>query len=788
MAEVDSSDTEVEMGPDNGHIKLWLEEIKQAKKDNEAYWKKCDSIAAKYKGEESGQVANLPSAPRKYNVLWSVIQTMQPLVYSKPPRPYVARRFSDADPAARDASQILQRGLQFGLEGNELHDALLDARDDYLLASRGVIWPKYSPYMQLRLSIEKVEVDDPSSVPPEYEAVQAEDGSWYYEAKYEEEEKIYEECDWEHVHYKDFLHGASAKWKHVPWIARRVPMTRKMLNKRFGKEVGKRVPLTINGKNKRGMSSDAETSDEGKGLFAKAEVWEIWDKSELKIYWLCPDFTEGFLDEQDDFLELDGFFPCPRPAYGTKTNDSLMPTPDYCMWQDIAIELDEVTHRIKLLTEAMRVVGVYDQSLGDKIKRITTQTADNDLIGIDNWMQFAEKGGLAAAIEFLPIENVAAVLERLHQARQRLTQELYEITGISDIIRGASDPRETASAQKVKGQYANKRLNTREGEIIRMVDEALEIQSQIMSKHYSDSTLRMISSAEQVLLDPMGQQFDQNRFSAAVELLRSGLRQYRIKVDEKSLVEEDNASDQEQRNVIVQTISGLLSSSAQMMEQSPQAAPLLGQLMMFAVRGFPLAQSEESALQDVIDKSVQQAMQPPEEPQPDPIDMQKLQIEQQKLQIEQQRLQLEMKRIELEQQKIMGDLELRKAEAQMQNQNRQVESQLRDRKQAQEGMLRYEQLQTQERTQQAAASAATEQKREANAVAMNKWIGDSDIRERELDDKKRIELAKIFASGTERQADAAQRAEADKKKHQNEKTKMLIDAFKGFSDGNESGS
>jgi len=718
-----------DMGEGTTPSKLWARELEQAKKANKAYWKQCDDIGQKYKGQDDGASSGDDSAipkNRKYNVLWSVMETMKPLVYYQAPKPFVGRRFNDSDPKARDASLIIERGLSCSMDNHELHDALLDARDDYLMCSRGVIWAKYSPYMQLRQG--ERELPDGTT------------------ESYEYEEKVYEECEWEHVLYKDFLHGAATKWKHVPWVARRVPMDREELIKRFGDEVGKKVPLTI------GCSDEFKSSgatDEEKGIFAKGEVWEIWSKRKKKVYWLCPSKPEMFLDEKDDFLDLEGFFPCPRPSMGTKTNDSLMPTPDYKLWQDIAIELDELTYRIKLLTESLRVVGVYDSSAGEVMKRLMTQTMENDMIPVDSWALFSEKGGLKGAVEFLPIEQVANVLERLHRARQALTQELYEITGLSDIVRGASDPRETAAAQKIKGNFAGKRLMPKQGEMIRMADEALEIQSEIMSKHYSDETLIMISSATEVMINDQTKQPDMNRIQAALQLIRSNMRQQRIKVDEKSLIVEDAADDQNQRGQILNGISQLLSQAVPFLQQAPAAGPLLGRLLMFGVRGYPLAKSEEHAIQLSLDQLLAAPPQPQEQEQKGPSEAE-LQIKREELALKREELAFKREEAEKRYNIEMAKIAAESGKDREQSQNRQIENFMRKEKQDADATIRAEQVNVQR-----------EGTGNAQKIDLAKWMGERDQADDHEALKASVEQDKLSAQSDQKRYEAAFRSKAD---------------------------
>lgn len=697
---------------DFGSIEHWIEEIESAKRTHGPYWDRVDAITKKYKAADDDS-ADSRKKDRRYNVLWSIVQTMQPLVYSQPPQPYVSRRHSDRDPVGRDASMVLERTITYELEGHELHDALSEARDDYLLGSRGVIWPKYTPYMVMR------EVEGASV-----------------------EEKVHEEVCWEHVPYRHFLHGAGAKWRHLPWVARMVPMTRRDLVKRFkDSEIAKKVPLTIDAKKANRISD--QTGDTAKGLFAKAEVWEVWCKVDRKTRWICPQYSKGFLEVRDDFLELDGYFPCPKPMFGTKTNDTLLPTPDYMMWQDIAIELDDVTLRIKLLTESLRVVGVCDATVHDTLKRLTTQTRENDIIPVNSWAMFAERGGLKNAIEWMPLDQIAAVLDKLYMVRERLLSELYDITGVSDIVRGASDPRETAKAQQIKGNFATKRLGIRQDEALRMAEEALSIQAEIICKHYSVETIKAASSAEQALTNPETSAFDGQRFGLAMMLLKNNpLRRFRVRVNERTLASADINDDQEQRVRIVEGISQLVGTSTSLLQIAPAAGQLLGEVLMFALRGFPLARTTEASVESALEHLLSAPMAPQQGgeaasqgPTPD-----ELAISAQKNQIEYERMthDYDIKKRELDLRE--RELALREREIMLQAQNRDREAAARESKSAADAMIKAEQVRAQHKQADGQIAAASRK----DQLDMVRWV--EEMRAKEATDHHDMAMAERDAT------------------------------------------
>jgi hypothetical protein len=694
---------ELETGNDLPPIEMWQKEIEAAKKQNEEWWGITKRIVERYKDERiSTTFGALPKGndERRYNVLWASVETMKPLVYNRPPTPYLSRRYDDRDPVARDGSMLLERAIKYTIECDDLHHSLEEARDDYLLSSRGVIWFKYSPYLALRESELKTYVDEAGE--DELEDVddddikEDDDGRQYFHKKYEE--KVDEEITVEHVNYCDFLHGAAAKWQFVPWVARRVPMTRRELIKRFGSKMGALPPLTMRTETDAKIKNKEE-GDESKSLFGKAEIWEIWDKSTRKVLWLCPAVKDTFLDVKDDILDLEGFFPCPRPVYATKTNDSLIPTPDFKVWQDCAFEIDEITYRIMLLTKALRVVGVYNKQAGDTIKRIVTQTRDNDLIPVDNWALFAEQGGLKGAVDWVDITVVAAVLDKLYTAREALIKELYELTGLSDIVRGATDPRETAMAQSTKAGFANKRLTARQDAIARMAREGMEIIAEIISKHYSEDTIKKITSAQQLMRNQNTGLFDVLRFKTAMDLIRnSPLRRYRIKVDERNLAMADDVQERADRAQFLQSVSQFMQGALPMLQSYPMTAPMLGELLMFGVRGFNMARSVESAIESAI-LQLTSTPQQDQQNQPQAQDQKaqgktgpELMLDAQKNQIAQGHLDLAVKKHEDQMAFQQGEQQIKLMEIQMHKERGQQDAMLRQAKIASDEVTKQKQL------------------------------------------------------------------------------------------------
>jgi hypothetical protein len=390
-------------------------------------------------------------------------------------------------------------------------------------------------------------------------------------------------------------------------------------------------------------------------------VYEVWDKSKKKVIWICKGMDIA-LDERDDPLKLDEFFPCPKPIYATTTTGSLVPVPDYVQYQDQARELDQITNRISLLVEAVKVVGVYDASQ-ESIKRLLSEGTNNTLIPVDNWAMFGEKGGLRGTVDFLPLDMVVNALNNLYLAREQTKNIIYEITGIADILRGQSDPNETLGAQQIKSNYAGLRIRYLQMDIARFARDLIRLKSEIICEFFSDETILQMSGAEQF------NEQDQPYVLPALELLRDDvLRNFRIDIETDSMVEADEQAEKAQATELLTGTADFMAKVMPAVEMTPELAPLLMEVFMFALRRYKVSKTIEGQYQETFDKMAEAAKQP--KPDPNAAEQQQSQMEaqakqaelQQQAQLEQMKMQAaqqaEQARLQVEQLKLQGQKEI----------------------------------------------------------------------------------------------------------------------------------
>lgn len=595
--------------------------------DNEfAKWTaRTKKIIKRYRDDTRGQTGNETA---KFNILWSNVQTLIPAVYAKLPKADITRRFGDNDQVGRVASQILERAIDFEIEHYpDFRSTMKYAVEDRFLGGRGTAWVRYEPHVRpqgieddgLQVT-EDVEAGELAEVPEEIE---------------------YERAPVDYVHWRDFGHSQARTWEEVSQVWRWVYMTREALVERFGEEMARKIPLDQG-------PEPLNAYNESKKAYNRAKICELWDKETLKVYWFCKGMPQ-IIDVRDDPLGLEGFFPCPKPLYSTTTSDTLVPVPDFVLYQDQAMELDILSDRIDGLVKALRVRGVYDASQ-PALQRLLTEGDNNALIPVDKWMAFSEKGGLKGSIDLLPIDQIAQALLNCYQARADIKGQIYEITGISDIIRGQSAASETATAQQIKGQYAGLRLRSMQEDVALFASELIRLKAQVMCAKFQPQTILSYAAAQQMA--PV----DQQMIPQALQLMQDRpLRNFRVEIAADSLVQIDENQMKQDRLQFIQAFGGFLQQALPVGQASPQLVPMMMELMKFGVQAFKASRPIEGQIDVAMEQLKAQAEQPKPEVNP----------EAQQMQAEQERMQMELQMKQQEAQ-MEAQLEQRKLEMQAQ--------------------------------------------------------------------------------------------------------------------------
>lgn len=485
-------------GPDGGRegqrlASFWNDQIEKIGKDRgyQNFIKRGHKIEARYRDERN---KSDEEARRRYNSLWSNVEILKPAIYGRTPVPLAERKFSDKDPIARGAAQILERALRNEIEICGFNEAMCQAVSDYLLPGRGTVWVRYEPEFGPGTSLpneDSIDMkDDQGELDPELDEAQDE-GQDPVEDKLEEtgDQVVRESTPIDYIHWEDFLiFPVNARtWAEVVAVGKRVYLTYEQMKERFGREIAKAIPLQKDERQKdRYENSNPENE-------VKGEVFEIWNKEDRRVYWVAEDY-DWLLDRKEDPLNLENFFPCPKPILANATTGTLTPVADYIQYQDQAVQIDELSQRIAMLTRACKVAGVYDAS-AKGVQRLLNESVENELIPVDSWASFAEKGGIAGVMSFMPLKEIIGVINELMMLKSKQIEEMNTLTGISDLMSGTSDARETLGGQRLKSNYTGTRLTARQNDVARFARDTVRIMADIMAQHFSPQSLVEASGA-----------------------------------------------------------------------------------------------------------------------------------------------------------------------------------------------------------------------------------------------------------------------------------------------------
>lgn len=609
-----------------GSSRYWLAQIASARKVYTPFYTRGDKVIRRYKDENTDREMAQNTRGRKMAILWSNVETIKPALYNQTPVPNVSRRNKDADPVGRVASEILERCVAASLESQDFDKTMRDVVQDLLLPGQGI-------------AIEEYGADITGGV--------VDDGD--QEAQPEKIEN--QRSTTRYLHWKDWLTNKARMWNEVWFFAYRSFLTREEVTERYGEEVGKAIQL-----DHKPEKSDGPTSEVGDDH--RATIWTIWSKRHGKVYQVAPGYPEENLSQETPPTKHEGFWPMPRPLQATVANDTIIPTPDFALYQDQADAIDLLTNKIYKLTESLRLRGLYPADM-DSVKRLLQDASDTEMIPVESWAMLAERGGANGIVVWFPLKEVAAALVACMEALEKQKAMLYEVTGMGDIIRGASDPNETATAQQIKSQWGSLRVRDRQRDIARFARDIVRRKAEVISQHFSMETLQQMSGmqlltkaakaaiqqyqatmanyqqiaqqAQQAGVQPppppqlpqptpqMLKAMSEPTWEEVIALLRNDkARGFLIDVETDSTVEPDQQAEQAKAVEFTAGVVQFLEAAVKILPAAPQAAPMLGELLLFNVRRFKAGESMETAIEKFVEQMEPAASQP-KPPQPEQI-------------------------------------------------------------------------------------------------------------------------------------------------------------------------
>jgi hypothetical protein len=560
-----------------GKYKYWAEELNTSLAARKPWWKKADKIVSRYLGEKKN---GDDSASFDLNMFHSNVKTLGDMLYGNTPKIDVSRRYAQPnDDVGRVAAEMMERLLNLDIaeNGAEIDAVFRSTLQDRLLAGLGCAKVRYE------IETEQVPVMSDDGMP-----MMGEDNQPLMEEKL-----LFEDAPTDYFYWGDITWGWCRNWARMPWIAFRSYLTKDQITARFGEEVADGVKFQ---KQTKSTSDDQEDDSNAKSAWTRAEIWEIWCKETGKIHWIILGYDKQ-LEEKDDILNLSGFWPCPPFFIANATTTLYTPTPDYIMAQDLYNEVDKLQTRIAIITEAVKVVGVYNAS-ADNLKQMFKDGSENDLIPVENWALFGENGGLAGQIEWMPIVDIVQTLRELIGVRDQTIGLLQQITGMVDVMRGSLDNQyEGVGQTEQKTKFGSVRIQALQEQFARFAGDLMQLKAEVIARHFSPETIYKRSN--------MAFSVDADHVEAAIELIKTPEdARLRIDIRPESVAMIDYQSLKGERTEYMNAVSTYMQSAGAIIDSDPSAKPFVLQLLQWGLAGF----KGSSEIEGVIDKAIEASM------------------------------------------------------------------------------------------------------------------------------------------------------------------------------------
>jgi len=614
--------------------KHWSEQIAKARKRWDTFWSDGDKVIDRFMLEANRQQKR---GTDTYNILYSSTETIKPSLYAQTPKAQAKVRATDQQNLVKvNAALLMEQIGEYSIERVDYDGVMKNVVSDYVLPGLGNAWVRYDPTFSPAYDNDNNPIMKDDGSPQEYLTAEG--------------------LGLDYVHFRDQLYGVCRFWKECPWVGRRVFFTKPQATKRFGKEKANALAYNFNVQDK--SKSDGSIATDNSEH--QAIIYEIWDKVSRKAIWYSDDYADDLLDVKDDPLKLENFFPCPEPIRAVWSTRTFVPAALYSQYKAQAAELDRLTERIRYLTEALKVRGIYDGT--QEVLKNLLDGPGNRMIPVENWAAILQNKGLDGSVMWVPIKDVVVCLSELLKQREVVKNEIYEISGFSDIVRGVSKASETLGAQQIKADWATGRLKDMQREVQRFCRDLIRIMVEVACEHFSDATLVLYSGVTPPEVTPEEQQAQaafiqaqaqwpqqqaqyaqqaamaqqqgqqpppqpqppqqppptaQQQFKEMAQkvialIRRDKLRCANIGIETDSTILPDQQKEREDRMQFLSSVGAFLQQAGPMALQFPDMRGLLGAIMMFTIRTFPSSRALEKEFEE-FQKKLQAAppMPPP---------------------------------------------------------------------------------------------------------------------------------------------------------------------------------
>lgn len=543
-----------------GTVRFWVSKIEKAKESLKDYREQAEKACKASRDTDD--------LKHTFNIQWANNNITAAAVYAHRPKPDVRRRYQKPDPDEKELARLVERAIEYNIDAHDFDTPSHRVVRDYVEVALGV--------PRIVYDVKTQPVPDP--LPSEIEAaLQAGLLQQPPEPTFDLglEEIVSQSVNIEHVPWSQFLWEPGKSWAKVDWIA--------FQSFQDPREIEDKYDVIMKG----GKGDEVSlAADKYKDLVT---VWEIWHKPSRCIYVIAPNFPDAPLDKYEDKLNLSTFFPVPQPAMGNVKHDELIPKPDYLFIESQVKELNRITQRRQSLIKQIKDVGFYDASLSEGLAGL--MAADDGTLkpvnGLRAYMNEAGgANGFDGAVMTMPNERKIQVIRELSMQAEEVKQQIYEVLGLSDIVRGASQAQETATAQQIKSQYANIRLSDKQGTVARLWRETFRIFAEIICEHFDPEQLKLMTGID---VTPRMQEMMQNDIG----------RSFAIDIETDSTIAIDDNENKRQTFEMIDSVVGLMERLIPAVQNGAIPVGVLQEAIMLAVSSHKHGKQLEDAIQEM---------------------------------------------------------------------------------------------------------------------------------------------------------------------------------------------
>ena len=655
----------------------WKRFIKNAEKAAETHWKDTKNAWREYENKSNSTSINLVSnkdATKRneyYPIYWASVETLLPAYYSRTPKIVAERTFNINDDTAAVAASIAERLATELIRESNFDDVMQMLVADFIHGSKATAQVAVDVTLKdeeipLTINEETGEYITPNGEIYDGEVLDSKNGPM----------GILTNPENPHVYcsplcFNDVIHTPEARTSNeIKEMAYKFFMSKEEAEERFSPEIIKNIQWKTSKKD----SKDEKDNDRIPDILGQyLEGWECWCKPLKKVYWYSDQYPDKFLDVQNDPYKLYGFFPSTPFIISNKPSRTLYPTPSYVQLLPTIRQLHESERRLSRLISMVRRRALVD---GDSdLLAALENLEEGEFVAVQNFQNIIEKGGVANMVNYLPVQELVQAMSEVVQLQDKFKNDFYEMFGVPDILRGATDPIETKGAQEIKAGAAHDRFKYHKKLVKRAARDLIEMMVDLALAVYPDEKIQKIAGYQFM------SQNEQAQFFEALTILRDDTtRNIRLEIETDSMSFIDQQIAQQQMAYVAQAVNQGLAQISNMLEQSPGYARIGLQILLRTLEMAAPGREFQDEIRHAVQTLINEAENPPEQtPAPDYM-LLDLQIKQHKVDmnaaLKQQSLQLKA----IQQNR---EMEIKERDLILQQQKIQIEAQ----KTATEGML-----------------------------------------------------------------------------------------------------